>query len=370
MNHKRTSQMAAFSTIALASVAAAVAQPIGDNREAASGITQLLFPELGFGQLTAGYLPFWDGSAFQDSSVLVTDTGEAAVGGRPQGKRLSVFAPDSGGGLFEAGTGWPSLEFRAASDSADHRSLMTVHPQTGQFQLRLGQGADGVNGSADTAVTVFPDGRVHFPGRVGVGTSDPINELDVRGGIRADGVSVRPDNAGVALDVRRRDEPGQEAFIWRVGGGGYGAYRLQLGRDDNPINDIYIPARLGIAEPNPAATLDVAGTIKTHAIQFPDGSVQTSAIRTAGVELLCDYTSCDVLDVNAIRFPDGTVQQTANTGGSGGGSCNCLPVLIGTSNFNNRRPDGIGQIAVNTANRSIYISFCDDSTACWERVSN
>lgn len=100
--------------------------------------------------------------------------GNVGIGTSNPGARLHLFNTSSDGVLIQSDS-WPQVDL--ISNANDFRSKITINNTNGDLQFRIGQGASGTDGSLDSKLLITQDGKV------GVGTTDPREKLDIRGNV-------------------------------------------------------------------------------------------------------------------------------------------------------------------------------------------
>jgi len=164
-----------------------------------------------------------------------------------------------GGGNVGIGTAnptWGRLEVQQLSDDRLGGLTVANAAHTHSFSFWIDENfvrrIDG--GLANWDIALNAGGT----GNVGIGTASPAYTLSVNGEAAADQLRIPNVTAGATLSVIRDQTSGDEAFAFSIVGGGYTAYRLQLGRDEG-TNHVYVPGWIGIGTRDPEYPLQVVG---------------------------------------------------------------------------------------------------------------
>jgi hypothetical protein len=111
-----------------------------------------------------------------DSKMVILGNGNVGIGTTSPSHKFEVESASSGGLLIDSVGGWPELNLQADSATNDYRTKITQSSADGSFQLRVGQGAAGVDTTNDSKIFITNSGDV------GIGTTSPSGKLDIDGG--------------------------------------------------------------------------------------------------------------------------------------------------------------------------------------------
>jgi len=103
----------------------------------------------------------------------VTSGGNVGIGTSNTQERLRVFGSNTG--ITIEDTDWAHFKLIADSDGNDWRTAIVQSGTNGDLQFRLGQGAAGIDGSADSKLYITNGGNV------GIGTITPSAKLSITG---------------------------------------------------------------------------------------------------------------------------------------------------------------------------------------------
>lgn len=136
-----------------------------------------------------------------------------------------------------------------------------------------GSSAQQWQGAAD------PNGDIHRPGNVGIGTSTPTVKLDVAGSLHAT-TRFRLVTAGATLQIH--EDPDSAGYVRFKPLAGLGFFFSNSG--DQPRLVVQEAGNVGIGTSSPAARLDVAGTTRTQVLQITGGSDLAEPFEIAGAD--------------------------------------------------------------------------------------
>ena len=219
----------------------------------------------------------------------------------------------------------------------DHKDTWLTVRASGGLRVRTADPASGAyapaefGGGTSYGTLAVASGDLTVAGKVGVGTTAPVETLDVRGslaataGLRAGFSSLgssgyHPDATLYLRDpgwwtgvVKATDTPwvDQDSFVFNTGAAGR-PFVWTVGGLSAPLMMLDTDGRLGVGTMAPATSLDVAGSVRIGQDAGACNAGKSGALRWTGTELqVCDGAAWTGLGGGGSSGPDGSTQQKA-----------------------------------------------------------
>ena len=200
-----------------------------------------------------------------------TDTGMGSSFGVWGEIRAQNGAAVRGAASSETGTTRGVLGISASTQGIGVYGLATATTGTSIGLLGITNSPSGWAG--------YFDGRLHVSGRTGIGTTAPAANLHVQDNSTL-GIPHLLLRETTADDYARLRLANTNATgFWDVAGGGADLDRLNIFRSGaGDLVTIRSSGNVGIGTTNPAARLDVAGTVRTERVQYTEPRTQYASI--------------------------------------------------------------------------------------------
>jgi hypothetical protein len=206
--------------------------------------------------------------------------------------------------------GWSALKYTKAVGNTAIGSTAGDSNVTGEYNTFLGYGADfstPSNYNYSTAVgyrskitksnqialgrkvgtgwTTAPE--IFMPGKVGIGTDNPVKELQVNTAVDWGGIVIKDDTTDINLVVFGRATSDNHGYV-NVWGGGNGSQVFLNGAGKSYVNNGY---NFGIGTNSPGALLDVNGDINANGTvsQTSDKRIKTN------IQDIIDSNALDII---------------------------------------------------------------------------